>query len=57
MWKQIVELGKLYIGLTTKSERNAADIQKVRDDVKALGTEIKELRDEVRALALVVQQS
>lgn len=56
MWKQILDLGKQYIGLANKVEHNSADIQKTRDDVKALGVEIKELREELRALADLVQQ-
>lgn len=57
MLKQIIDLGKQYVGLARKTERHETDIVKVREDLKALGQEVKELRQELQTLTQTVQQT
>ena len=57
MWKQILDLGKQYIGLARKTEQHEIDIKDIRQALNDVRRDVKDLRDEIQALTRTVQET
>ncbi len=56
MWKQLIDLGKQYLGLARKIDQHELDIKDMRQGLNDVRRDIKDLREEVRALTQIIQE-
>ena len=56
MWKQLIDLGKQYIGLARKTDQHELDIKDLRQGLNDVRREMTDLRNEVRALTQIIQE-